>query len=622
MKDLFLGSFIFLAVVVLMGVAFQRSVKRAEKEEALAKKRREENAALAKKLQEEMILARKAVLRQQIKREVASVLSQTNKEQEYHKPAAGVRSAEAPGNCARSGSCGEDIRWELRPGGTLHLSGTGDISNYEQGKSPFANLEVNRLEISEGITSVGNHAFFGLEHLTEVKLPSTLVRIGQSAFAFCKALPQIEIPESVREIGPCAFDNCHSLRRALLHPAAPTIHMWAFAGCPKLTMFVHMVGTAAMYALKNGIEVANIDKMENIDLSTVSDEEEPGKDEVFIGVDDDVVYDEDTKMLRFRIGGLGYDVPIGHVEKIQMCTSDIGPFEDDMWTEIHIPGRIYKLMSGNPKSQRIIFENLRRAFELDSAKIVEASCCTQNRTFLLYERKKQPAAEDSRLCAKDGDAEEQLQLGRRLYYGEGVSCDLEGAAECFRRAAELGLAEGQYSLGVCYENGVGLARDFASAVFWYQKAAEQGMAEAQHNLGVAYNTGRGVAMDKVAAAKWMEKAAERGFALAQFNIGAYYEFGNGVQVDWDKAFYWYQKASDQDFAMAQTNLALCYLYGNGTEKNMPKAMEWMEKAAAGGDANAQHQLPLLKEMVEAIRRLQKIGQEAAAEEQSNKAQAE
>lgn len=503
----------------------------------------------------------------------------------------------------KEGICGANIRWELCADGTLVITGTGPIPDYEQGKSPFGKQEVHTLIISEGITDVGDHAFFGLKNLTSVNLPSTLSRIGQSAFAFCKALPRVEIPKSVTEIGPCAFDNCLSLRRALIHPVIPKIGMWAFAGCPKLKLFVHETGTALLYAMQNNLKVANID------LPEPPEEEECTEfEEVLIGENDDVVYDENAKTLEFVIGNVKSVVPVGQVEKIQMCTSDGGPFVDDMWTEIYVPGHMYKLMSGNPKSQPIIFDILSHAFPMDLEKIVEASTCTMNRTFLLYEREKVSDAKDVhhdeqeevsdvkdvQLCAQDGDAEEQVQLGMRLYSGDGVPRDLKAAAECFRRASELGNADGQHNLGYCYEQGIGLSKDLASAAFWYQKAAEQGKVESQFNLGVAYNTGRGVAMDKAMAAKWMEKAAEQGLALAQFNIGTYYENGNGVDVDWNKAFYWYQKASDQNLAMAQTNLALCYLKGNGTEENLEKAVEWMEKAAAGGDENAQGQLPMLK----------------------------
>ena len=53
--------------------------------------------------------------------------------------------------------------------------------------------------------------------------------------------------------------------------------------------------------------------------------------------------------------------------------------------------------------------------------------------------------------AEAGDAESQVELGRRYDDGEGVAKDQVEAAKWFRKAAEQNYAQAQYNLGVCYD---------------------------------------------------------------------------------------------------------------------------------------------------------------------------
>jgi TPR repeat protein len=85
--------------------------------------------------------------------------------------------------------------------------------------------------------------------------------------------------------------------------------------------------------------------------------------------------------------------------------------------------------------------------------------------------------------------------------------------------AEAGDAESEVELGRRYDNGEGVVKDHAEAAKWYRKAAEQNYGPAQNNLGLCYEHGEGVAADRVEAAKWYRKAAEQNDVDAQFNLG-------------------------------------------------------------------------------------------------------
>ena len=106
------------------------------------------------------------------------------------------------------GTCGNDITWSLAEDGVLTLRGSGRMSDYEEGKAPWAELadQITALDIGCGITSVGSRSFSGCTALdTAVVLPDTVKRIGSSAFAGCTALPSIDILPSVTEIQANAF---------------------------------------------------------------------------------------------------------------------------------------------------------------------------------------------------------------------------------------------------------------------------------------------------------------------------------------------------------------------------------------------------------------------------------
>ena len=89
-----------------------------------------------------------------------------------------------------SGSCGENITWELDNEGTLTISGSGDMK-FDFGVSSFSlNVNVKKAVISDGIT-----------------------RIGENAFAHCTSLESVTFPDSVASIGDRAFYNTPFLEK-------------------------------------------------------------------------------------------------------------------------------------------------------------------------------------------------------------------------------------------------------------------------------------------------------------------------------------------------------------------------------------------------------------------------
>ena len=196
-----------------------------------------------------------------------------------------------------------------------------------------------------------------------------------------------------------------------------------------------------------------------------------------------------------------------------------------------------------------------------------------------------------RNAAKQGDADEQNNLGLMYVKGNGVPQDYTEAAKWFRKAAEQGLARAQYNLGIIYQIGNGVPQDYAEAIKWYLKAAEQGHADAQNNLGFMYQNGEGVTQDYAKTVKWWLKAAEQGHAYAQYNLGLIYN--SGLQ-DYTEAARWFLKAAEQGIADAQFNFGLILEEGRGVKQDSASAAVWYGEAAEQGHAEAQLRLNKMK----------------------------
>ena len=119
------------------------------------------------------------------------------------------------------GSCGPDAMYYYK-GGILVIKGTGEIVDHTwaQKENDDYNLNITRVIIDEGITSIGESTFSNTDYffismdLYKVTLPSTLTNIGKKAFCRWEELTDINIPDSVSSIGDGAFYDCNALDSA------------------------------------------------------------------------------------------------------------------------------------------------------------------------------------------------------------------------------------------------------------------------------------------------------------------------------------------------------------------------------------------------------------------------
>ena len=97
---------------------------------------------------------------------------------------------------------------------------------------------LTSLVIPESITSIGDYAFVGCESLTDIVIPDRVTRIGEIAFGGCESLTDIVLPEGVTIIGGSAFKNCISLTDIVIPDSVTSIGNYAFSGCESLTDIV------------------------------------------------------------------------------------------------------------------------------------------------------------------------------------------------------------------------------------------------------------------------------------------------------------------------------------------------------------------------------------------------
>lgn len=130
---------------------------------------------------------------------------------------------------ADSGSCGANATWEFS-GGTLTISGSGDMEDYGSMDAPWYSLrsEITAAVVAEGITSVGKNAFDFLTRLKSVSLPNGLTEIRASAFSQCSGLREIDFPDTLTKIGDSAF-NASGIKYIRLPARVESIGNAAFA---------------------------------------------------------------------------------------------------------------------------------------------------------------------------------------------------------------------------------------------------------------------------------------------------------------------------------------------------------------------------------------------------------
>jgi len=146
-----------------------------------------------------------------------------------------------------SGEMG-DLKWTYDDQGTLTISGTGKLERMENrwGYTYYPWFEdgfyssVTKVVIKSGVTSIGDHAFDGLNNLREISIAGSVKSIGEGAFQYCDALEELTLYKGIETIGKYAFNCCGSLKNITIPSSVKTIDDYAFTSCwglEKVTLY-------------------------------------------------------------------------------------------------------------------------------------------------------------------------------------------------------------------------------------------------------------------------------------------------------------------------------------------------------------------------------------------------
>ena len=148
---------------------------------------------------------------------------------------------------AAENACGENLTWSFdSETKVLTISGSGDMwdfvelneetGGYRSVSRPWKKYQyrVESIVISDGVTSIGDHAFWDFRSVKSVSIPDSVKKIGRNAFAECYVLTSIKIPQGVTRIEDVTFDNCYKLANIEIPDSVTSIGNCAFEDCNDL----------------------------------------------------------------------------------------------------------------------------------------------------------------------------------------------------------------------------------------------------------------------------------------------------------------------------------------------------------------------------------------------------
>ena len=113
----------------------------------------------------------------------------------------------------------------------------GNSSDYDDVSCTYINT-IRKIEIGNGVSSIGECAFAACYNLSSVVISDGVSSIGNDAFGGCCGLSSVVIPDSVSSIGDSAFRGCCGLSSVVIPDSVSSIDYQAFGYCTALSSVV------------------------------------------------------------------------------------------------------------------------------------------------------------------------------------------------------------------------------------------------------------------------------------------------------------------------------------------------------------------------------------------------
>ena len=147
--------------------------------------------------------------------------------------------------------------------GDSSSSGGSGILRYSSGNDNRNHVyknSVQKIEIGNGVTSIGDFAFRYCYSLASITIPDSVTSIGAYTFHSCYSLASITIRDGVTSIEASTFDSCSSLASITIPDGVTSIGASAFRDCSSLASITMPDGVTSIgdYAFNRCYSLASI----------------------------------------------------------------------------------------------------------------------------------------------------------------------------------------------------------------------------------------------------------------------------------------------------------------------------------------------------------------------------
>jgi len=186
------------------------------------------------------------------------------------------------------------------------------------------------------------------------------------------------------------------------------------------------------------------------------------------------------------------------------------------------------------------------------------------------------------------NSEDQFQLGRAYYRGEGVTQSYEQAGYWYQKAADQGNLKAMYNLGNMFLDGMGTKKSERKGYELIHEAALKGDPRAKSLCGLLLCKGTGVEKNRPEGMKMLLTASQGGDPWAQSWLGQQLLVNDdGTLNDGKAALPYIQKAANAGNPWACRTMGEFYSRGLAVNKDEKQATEWFSKGAQLGDPHSQ-----------------------------------
>ncbi len=145
-------------------------------------------------------------------------------------------------------------------GTILTISGSGAMPDYTMDGSPWEEEmeSITEVIINDGITHIGENAFFEAKNLATITIPTSVISIGRDAFGSCLKMANVKFKGSTNEWASIDFEN--NVAAPFWDSNAPNRHFYFYGSNTATTVLVLTPGITEVkaYAFANANKLTDI----------------------------------------------------------------------------------------------------------------------------------------------------------------------------------------------------------------------------------------------------------------------------------------------------------------------------------------------------------------------------